>query len=64
MESSGVNGDGGFEEEGEVCMVVAMFVDGYERGVIPEQNVYVREDFGLSTNAGMSLQRVEGVKRV
>ena len=36
IESSGVNGDGGFEEE--VCMVVGMLVDGYERGVT-EQNV-------------------------
>jgi hypothetical protein len=40
-----------------------MFVGGYERGVILEQNVSMGEGFGLSTNAGMSLQRVEGVKR-
>lgn len=40
-----------------------MFVGGYERGVILEGNESVREGFGLSTKAGMSLQRVEGVKK-
>lgn len=66
IDSSGVDGEGGLEEE-EVCAAVGAFVDdGYERGVIPEQNVYVREEeegFGLSTKAGMSLQRVEGVNK-
>ena len=39
--------------------------DGYERlgGVIPESNESEREGLGLSTNAGMSWQRVEGVKK-
>ena len=59
MESTGDNGDGGFEEE-EVCTAVGMFGGGYERG---EQKVSVREGIGLSTKAGMSLQRVEGVKK-
>ena len=35
----------------------------YERGVILESNVSVREELGLSTNAGISWQRVEGVKK-
>ena len=38
-------------------------VGGYERGVIIESNVSVREELGLSTNAGISWQRVEGVKK-
>lgn len=62
MESSGDKGDGGFEEE-EVCMAFGMFVGGYERGDILEQNESGREGLGLSTKAGMSLQRVEGVKK-
>ena len=62
MESSGVRGDGGFEEE-EVCTAAGMADGGYERGDILEQNEWVREGFGLSTKAGMSLQRVEGVKK-
>lgn len=62
IESSGVDGDGGFEEE-EGCMAFGMFVDGYERGVILESNESEREGLGLSTNAGMSWQRVEGVKK-
>ena len=37
-----------------------MAVSGYER---LEQKVSVRDVFGLSTKAGMSLQRVEGVKK-
>ena len=61
-ESSGVNGDGGFEEE-EVCTAAGMADGGYERGGILEQKEWVREGFGLSTKAGMSLQRVEGVKK-
>jgi hypothetical protein len=61
IESSGVEGDGGFEEE-EVCMAFDMFVGGYE-SVILESNESVKEELGLSTNAGMSWQRVEGVKK-
>ena len=38
-----------------------MFVGGQERGDVLEQKESVRE--GLSTKAGMSLQRVEGVKK-
>ena len=77
MESSGVKGDGGFEEEEVCCNSMAfdmMFVfGGYGggRGVIleeeeeeeEEEKVSEREGFGLSTKAGMSLQRVEGVKK-
>lgn len=62
VESSGVDGDGGFEEE-EVCKAFGMFAGGYERGVILESKESVREGCGLSTNAGMSWQRVEGVKK-
>ena len=45
-------------------MAFGMLVGGYERGVILEPNVSVREGFGLSTKAGMSFwKRVEGVKK-
>ena len=51
MESSGVDGDGGFEEE-EGCMAFGMFVvGGYERSIILEPKMCVREGLGLSTNA-------------